>query len=260
MLSTYQKAILATIAGSALLIALVLALRAPALGAASFGPLGGGTTLAVSGGNGAIAPGVITTGDATVKVRPDIAILSVGATAQAATAAEAQAQVAERIERILAAAQALGISDEDTKTSSYNIQPRYAFDEGRPPEITGYEAQQMVTLTLRDIDRAGETLDALVQNDGATNASIVFSLDDPKPTQAEARRLAIEEARSKAEAMAGAAGVRLGDLLSLHDRSSGGVPLLQAEFGRGFAPAADTQIPVGDLEVVVQVQVQYAIE
>ena len=264
MLTTFQKAVLATIAGSALLLAFVVAAKAPALASTpipGFGSGANGSALAIYGGSGNIAPGVVTTGDASVKIRPDIAIISAGATVQAATAAEAQTQVADRVGKILAAARALGVADADTQTSGYSISPTYAYDDrGGNPRITGYQAQQTITLTLRTIGDAGKALDALVQNDGATNVGISFSLKDPKAAQADARRLAVEDARSKAEAMAKTAGISLGKVVAISDQSVG----LPYQDARLFAPqvgaAGGTQVPVGDLEIVVQVMVQFAIQ
>lgn len=253
MLSPFQKALVATIVATGLVIALVVAARGPGLAATV-------PSITVAPGNGGIAPGIVTVGDATVKMKPDIAILTVGATAQAATAAEAQALVADRMGRILAQAKTLGIAEKDTKTASYHIEPRYAYDKGEAPRITGYQATQLVALTLRKVDDAGKALDALVRNDGATNASIRFALDDTKPPQAEARTLAIGDARSKAEAMARTAGVRLGKVLSISDTGSSAPPSSERHAFSAPAPKADTQIPVGDLEVVVRVQVQFAIE
>ncbi|MEK7859947.1 MAG: SIMPL domain-containing protein, partial [Chloroflexota bacterium] len=155
----------------------------------------------------------------------------------------------------------LGIAEKDTKTASYRIEPQYAYDKGEAPRITGYQAVQLVTLTLRKVDDAGKALDALVRNDGATNATIRFTLEDTKPSQAEARKLAIEDARAKAEAMARTAGVRLGKVLSISDTGSSAPPSSEQRLAFAApAPKADTQIPVGDLEVVVRVQVQFAIE
>lgn len=259
MLTAFQKAALATIAGSAVMLALVLAAMRPA----GAGTLATFTAPALTvAGYGGIAPGVITTGSATVKVKPDIAILGVGATAQAASAAVAQAQVAARVDRILLAAKALGIADRDVKTSGYQITPTYAQDGGccGTPRISGYQAIQMLSITLRKVDEAGKTLDALVRNDGATNAGIAFTLEDPKAAQAEARRLAVEDAKAKAEALARTAGVSLGKAISISDQSAptpysfkGAAPLA--------APAtADSRLPVGDLDIVVSVQVQFAIQ
>lgn len=256
MLTTFQKAVLATIAGSALVLAFaVLAVKSPVL--AATGGAGSGLFASQVVSNGGIAPGVVTTGEGRIFVAPDIAILSVGATVQAATAGEAQAQVAEIIKKVLDAAKAAGIADNDVETSGYSIQPNYVYADGRAPTISGYQAQQLVTLTLRDVTKAGSTVDALVRDTGATNATVAFSLDDSKEAQDEARKLAVEDARAKAQSMATAAGISLGRVISISDQSVG-LPFKggRAELQVG---AADTQIPVGDLEIVVQVQMQFEI-
>lgn len=249
MLTTFQKAILATLAFSALLVAV-----------AASGRGGAAATLVMPPSQGGPAPGVITTGDATVKVRPDIAIITVGVTTQAGTAADAQSQAAERIARILDRAKTLGIGDQDTKNGGYSIQPQYAYGPNQAPKITGYQATQQIVLTYRHVEQAGKALDTLVQNDGATNASLQFSVSDPKAAQADARTKAIADARAKAQAMADAAGVRLGAAISVSDQSS--APLAVDAYKRmdGMpAPTAQTQIPVSDLDVVIRVTVQFAI-
>ena len=251
MLTTFQKAILATLGLSALLISIAIVARGGAAAA----------TVVMPPNTGGPAQGVVTTGDATVKMRPDIAIISVGATAQAASAADAQSQVAQRVARLLERAKQLGIADKDTKNGSYSIQPQYAYAPGAAPKITGYQATQQLVLTYRKVDDAGRALDALVGNDGATNASIQLALEDPKAAQAEARKQAIGEARAKAQAMADAAGVKLGAAISVSDINGSIGPVLDRT---AFAPAAGaapapTQIPVSDLDVVVRVTVQFAI-
>ena len=256
MITPFQKSVLATIAGSAVLLALVLAARGPAVAAT--------LPAVVAPPNTGVAQGILTVGDATVKVKPDIALLGIGATAQADTAERAQALVAQRVDRILTQAKALGFADKDVKTVGYNIAPQYAYDQGKAPRITGYQATQMLQLTLRAVDRAGSALDKLVQNDGATNASVAFALDDPKASQAEARKLAVEDARSKADAMAQTAGVHLGRVLAITDSGSPmPVPYLDSA-SKGMGPVAQpapvTQVPTGELQVVVHVQVQFEIQ
>jgi len=248
VLTTFQKAVLATLAFSALLVAVAIGGRG-----------GAAATLVLPPSQGGPAPGVITTGDATVKVRPDIAIITVGVTAQAATAADAQSQAAERIARVLDRAKTLGIAEQDTKHGGYSIQPQYAYGPNQAPKITGYQASQQIVLTYRNVDQAGKALDALVQNDGATNAGLQFALSDPKGAQADARAKAIADARSKAQAMADAAGVRLGAAISVSDQSAGPAgPSGRFEVAQP-APSAPTQIPVSDLDIVIRVTVQFAI-
>ncbi len=253
MLTTFEKALLATIAGAVLVIALVLAARGPAVAAA-------GSQVVTGGSSGGIAPGIVTLGDATVKIKPDLAILTVGAVAQADTAAQAQTVVAQRVDRILAAAKTLGIADKDVATSAYRIEPQYAYDQGKAPRITGYQATQMLTLKVRTIDAAGRALDALVQNDGATNASLAFSLEDPKPTEAQARELAIKDAQAKADAMAKTAGVSLGKIVSISETTSTPIPYKAIAAPLPAGAGGGTQVPVGELEVQIRVQVQFAIQ
>ncbi len=261
MLSTFQKAVLGTIAGAAVLIALVISAKGSTVPVAGSG--GGASTLATPVNVGGIAPGIVTTGDGTAKVKPDVAIITVGAVAQAATASDAQAQVAQRVDAILKRAKDLGIADKDTKNSGYNIQPQYTSrGADQAPRITGYQATQQISLTYHNVDGAGKALDALVQGDGAANTiSIRLTLDDPKKAQADARQQAITDARSKADAMAKTAGVTLGKVIAINDLSASAPST--PDFSKGFVPAAApalSQIPTGDLDVVVRVQVQFEIQ
>ena len=257
MLSLFQKAVLGSLVGSAVLVSLVIAAKGSSTSAST--PLVGGglSTLSTPINTGGLAPGVLTTGDATVKVKPNIAIITVGAVAQANTAADAQSAIAARVDQILKRAKDLGIADKDTHNAGYQIQPQYASGPDKAPHITGYQATQQISLTFRNVDGLGRALDALVQSDGSNTLSIRLGLDDPKPAQADARRLAIEDAKSKADAMAKAAGVTLGRLIAVSDQTSS-VPF-DARGAQGPAAQLTTQIPVGDLDVIVHVQVQFEI-
>ncbi|HVR88087.1 MAG TPA: SIMPL domain-containing protein [Candidatus Limnocylindria bacterium] len=251
MLISFQKAFLATLALGVLLLSLAIAARGPAAAA----------TIVVPPGSGGPAQGVLTTGEATIKMRPDIAIIAVGATAQAATAADAQGQAAQRVARILERAKALGVADKDIRNGGYSIQPQYAYAPGAAPKITGYQANQQLVLTYRKVDDAGRAIDALVQNDGATNAGVQFALEDPKAAQADARRMAVADARAKAQAMADAAGVKLGPAQSVSDQQTPAGPVFDAmkRLDAAQPSPAQTQIPVSDLDIVIRVAVQFAI-
>jgi len=253
MLTLFQKGLLAILALGILLIALVVAAKAPAQ-ATTFAPA---VQVPV---NAVVPPGIVTTGDAIVRVKPDGAVLGVGATAQGSTAAEAQDLLAQRISGLLARAKALGIPDSDTKPAVYRIDPQYAYEQGKPPRLTGYQGTQQLVFTLRGTDGVGKALDALVDGEGTTTATVTFTLLDPKAVQASARAQAIADARTKAEAMAKTANVGLGKIVSVNDI--------------GLAPTVDTttfsqlvksaqpapvapQLPTGELQVVVRVQVQF---
>ncbi len=202
---------------------------------------------------GTAEPGIVTSGDATVSRRPDMAFLSVSVESQAPTAAQAQRDLANQAARLISRAKSLGILDSEINTSNYSIYPMYATDQ---KSVIGFRANEQLALKWHHVDSTGTALDALVQQGGATGVSISFGLADPKAAMAEARGLAIADARSRAAAMAKAAGVNLGQVLSVSDYS---VSPRTASVGYAADAAAPTQVPVGQLDVTVTVQVAFAI-
>lgn len=200
-------------------------------------------------------PGVITSGSAFVSKKPDLAQISVGVESKASTAGAAQQDLAGKAGALIARAKALGIGDKDTNTSGYWVGPSYTPNG----TLDGYRAYEQLLLKWHNVDTVGKTLDALVQEGGATQISVGFTLADPKAAQAEARTLAIADARSRAQAMAGAAGVKLGKVLRISDLGYSGYPSANYDF-KGAAPAATTQVPVGQLDVQVSVEVDFAID
>ena len=255
MLTLFQRTVIVVLAFGFLVVALVVAAKAPVAQATTFAPA---LSLPV---NAVIPAGVVTTGDATVKAKPDGAIVTVGTIVQGATADEAQAQLSGRIANILDRAKVLAIPDADTKTVGYRIDPQYAYEPGKAPRLTGFQASQQIALTLHGTDAVGKALDTLVQGDGATTVTVSFALLDPKAAQASAREQAIQDARAKAQAMAATAGVQLGKVISVND--IGLTPTVDGSIKQSFtalaipAPAAVSQLPSGELQVVVRVQVQW---
>jgi uncharacterized protein len=201
-----------------------------------------------------VQPGVITSGDATVSKKPDSASLSVGVESRQSTASAAQSDLANKAAKLIARAKALGIADKDLNTSGYTVGPYYA---PGAQTISGYQASEQLQLNWHTVDTVGKALDALVQEGGATNVSVSFGLADPKAAQAEARTLAIADARSRAQAMAGAAGVKLGQVMRVSDLTASGYP--SAGYAINAAAPAASQLPVGELNVTVTVEVDFAI-
>ena len=201
-----------------------------------------------------VKSGVITSGDATVSKRPDIAFLSVGVESQQSTASAAQSDLASKAAKLIARAKALGIADKDTNTSGFWVGPYYS-PGGQT--ITGYRASEQLQLKWHAVDTVGKALDALVHEGGATNVSVSFGLADPKAAKAEARTLAIVDAHSRAQAMAAAAGVKLGQVVRVSDVTFSGYA--SASFSPKAGAADSSQLPVGELNLTVTVEVAYAI-
>ncbi len=199
--------------------------------------------------------GVITSGEGLVSKKPDLALISVGVDSKESTAAAAQQDLAAKAGKLIARVKALGLADKDINTSGYFVGPNYVSSN----TIDGYRASEQLRLKWHDVDTVGKALDALVQEGGGTQISVGFTLADPKATQAEARSLAVGDARSRAQAMAGAAGVKLGKVLRVSDLSVTGYRSPNYDLGAAAAPAS-TQVPVGQLDVQVSVEVDFAID
>lgn len=208
----------------------------------------------MSSGSG-FQPGIFTSGSATVSVRPDTAFITAGVDATAPTAGAAQRNLATQANRLVAKAKALGIPDKEINTGGYSIGPMYSSD-GRT--ITGYQASEQLELKWHNVDTTGVALDALVQDGGATRIGVSFGLNDYSGPQGQARGNAIADARDKAQAMAKAAGVSLGQVLRVADYTSGGqTPVDYAP--RSADGAVGTVVPVGQLDITVTVEVDFAI-
>jgi uncharacterized protein YggE len=198
--------------------------------------------------------GVITSGDASVSKKPDTAFLYAGVESQQSTASGAQSDLASKAAKLIARVKALGVADKDLNTGGYSVGPTYT-PGGQA--VNGYRASEQLQIMWHDVSTIGKALDAIVQEGGATNVGASFGLADPKAAQAEARTLAIADARSRAQAMASAAGVSLGRVIRISDINSSGIP--SARFDVGAAAPAATQLPVGELNVTVSVEVDFAI-
>lgn len=212
------------------------------------------STLASPASPSTVSTGVITSGDATVSKKPDIVFLSVGVESQQSTASAAQSDLASKATKLIARSKALGIADKDINTSGYSVGPYYSPNS---QTISGYRAAEQLRLKWHNVDTVGKAIDGLVQDGGATTVSVGFGLADPKAAQAEARTLAISDAHSRAQAMAAAAGVKLGQVIRVSDVTFSGYP--SAGYALNAAAPAATQLPVGELEVTVTVEVAYTI-
>lgn len=145
---------------------------------------------------------ITVTGEGRVAAAPDMATLRLGAAAEAKEAGEALRQTSDITQRILDRLGEAGIEARDIQTSGLSLSPlRQNYREGtaETPGIAGYAASNGVTVRLRDLDRLGEVLDAVVSDGANTLDGLSFGLQEPRPLMDEARQLAVADARAKAE-------------------------------------------------------------
>lgn len=178
-------------------------------------------------------------GTGEVSSQPDVARLNLGVQIEAQpTAKQALEQLAAKITTVMESLEAAGIKSDDIKTSNVSVNPVYDFQTGRT--LRGFEANEMVTVTIRDLDRVGEVLMQATTAGANQAGGISFEVDDLTGQQAEAQTKAIQDARSKAERLAKALGVRLGAVKSFKVDSSELPIFARAEAGIG----GDSPLPV----------------
>jgi uncharacterized protein YggE len=203
---------------------------------------------------------IYVTGSATIITSPDIAIAQLGVQTFNKELEPAVDENNTRTDAIIATLRAQGVDEKDMKTSSFNIYPQREYrDNENIYEIVGYQVNNTLSVTLRDLDSVGKSLQMAITA-GANNISgISFTLDDPEPVRNEARTKAIEDARQRAESMAEAAGVELGSVLNITETSSPGVIISRDASYDETAIKSDVPVQPGELELTVQVSMTFAI-
>jgi uncharacterized protein YggE len=201
--------------------------------------------------------GVTVAGQGSAFGAPDVAVVTLGVEAEAPTVEGARTQAADAMDGMVQALKDGGVAEEDIQTTRFSVQPRYDVEDNKQV-LRGFVVTNIVTAKLRDIDKTGELIDAALTAGGDLSRvdSLSFTIDDPTTLETEARQLAVEEARQRAETLADAAGTELGRVLSITE-SGGPVPVAFDE--AAVAEQGATTIEVGELEVHVQVQIVYEI-
>ena len=195
------------------------------------------------------AEGITVQGHGEVNVQPDIAQITLTVTTQSARQAEAVRQNAAQTTATLAALRGAGIANKDIQTRSYTVQPQYD-DKPSPPVLTGYQVQNSVQATVRDLAKVGLVIDKATAGGASQVDGVSFDLSDQSAAQAKALTLAVESAHRKAEIMAAAAGVSLGRLLTMMEGSS--APVYRPVFAaRAMKAEAVPETPINDQQITV---------
>ena len=206
-------------------------------------------------------PAVISvSGHGRTDVTPDMATINIGIVTTGKTAQLAQAENAKAASDVTAALGRLGIFSKDIQTS-YTMSPVY--EKGDYRKVAGYRASNTVTVTVNDVAKTGQVIDAAL-NSGATDVNgLTFGLKDAKSVRNTALQMAVQDARSKADAIAAALGVRI---VGIQNVKEGGSNVARYEMANlrlaklDGAAAADTPISAGTVELNAEVHVDFQIQ
>jgi uncharacterized protein YggE len=208
--------------------------------------------------------GIWVSGRGTGTVTPDIAIIRLGVETQGDSVATVQSEATEAMEQVMVALTDNGVARKDIQTQYYYIRQVTQWDRVKEEEVVvGYEVIHTVNVKIREIDKTGTVIDAVVTaaGDRIRINSINFSVDDPTDYYDEAREEAMANAKAKAEQLAELAGGRLGNAIYISE-SSQTPSVYRQDVGVSVeeAAVAGTSISPGELEISLTVQVGYGLQ
>lgn len=189
------------------------------------------------------------------RIAPDQATITLGVQTQAATAAEAMAQNRARMNAVIAALKAERIAERDIQTAGLNLNAQYAYDNGKPPRLTGYQASNDVTVTVRDLAQLGAAADAVVKAGANQINGIAFGIANPRAAEDQARRAAVQTLSAKAALYAEATGLRIARLVNLSEAGGYAPPPPRPMFRMAAMADAAQATPVQPGELTVRVEV-----
>jgi len=217
--------------------------------------------LAQDTGDIAKQPVLVTHGQASVKRAPDQAWVSIAAESRASASADAQRLNAEAMQAVTAALAKTGLPADAIRTTGYSLQPEIEYNNGRG-RVRGYVARNQVEVRVDDLKKLSAVIDAAGASGATSMAGLRFDLADRATVEREALRLAVQDAMTRARAMASGAGVNVGSIVRIDDQYQASPPVYAMGAGggaRGMAAAVETPISAGELEIRAQVTLTVAI-
>lgn len=212
---------------------------------------------------------VTVTGQGRVSYSPDVAVVTLGVQIdKAAKAEEALNQLNAKIDGIIKAVKALGITDDDLQTQNYSLYPQYDYKDNISA-VAGYNANEQIVIKVTGYDKDQNRLSQVIAAASKAGAnqvnSLSFDASNLNELKQEARIEAIQDARAKSTALAEAAGVEIKSIASWYENMINPVPTYvdYSYYGKGGMTndqAATAQTPSGSREVVIEIGVNYNIK
>jgi len=192
---------------------------------------------------------------------PDIAYINIGTRSEALDVATALADNNKQAKSISSVLSEKGIDPLDIQTTAFNVYPyqNYGMD-GQPMEMK-YVVENTVNVKVRDLNRLGEILDAVVRSGANQINGISFDIEDRKQAESEARRLAIQDATEKAQELSSLAGISLGEVQNISVYSNGNPqPVYDAKGGGYYAGISAAPISSGQMIISADANLVYSLK
>lgn len=187
------------------------------------------------------APHLVVSGYAEQKAEPDMLTLNVSVTALEKQGIKAKQQVDGKVAAFFGQLEGLGIKRSDVEAGNLVISPEYQYPQNKKPELVGYRAQRQLAVKLYQLDKLSELMDTALKAGLESVSQIEYGLKSPQTIKEQARVGAVEDAKTKAESLAKAFGMKLGKVYSVEYRNNTPMPIYSRALKAASmaAPAAD---------------------
>ncbi|WP_425993883.1 SIMPL domain-containing protein [Caulobacter sp. DWR1-3-2b1] len=193
-------------------------------------------------------------------VAPDMATITLGVQTDDMTAAGALKANGARMNQVMAALRKAGIADRDIQTSNLNVNPQYVYEQNQPPKFNGYQVTNQVTVTVRDLTKLGQAVDATVSAGANTVSGIAFGLQNPQVAEDAARVAAVKALQAKADLYSRATGYKIVRLVNLGEGGGYTPAPPMPMYAMAKRESADsTQVAGGELKVRIDVNATYEV-
>ena len=197
-------------------------------------------------------PLVITSGEAVVRVAPDLAHVALATESRARSPQDAQRQNAEAMTAVRQKLLQGGVPKDAVRTTGYDLQPEFEYASGRQI-LRGYVARNTIDVRVDDLARIGEVIDLAVGSGATSVSGVRFDLKSRDAVERDALTRAVADARARADAAAAGAGRIIDRVLRIEEARSAEVAMPMMRMAAAAAPSPSTPIAPSDVEVRAQV-------
>ncbi|MBM3776663.1 MAG: DUF541 domain-containing protein [Acidimicrobiia bacterium] len=202
---------------------------------------------------------VVTAGEGVVTAVPDRAVFTVSAESRGSSPTDVQRRNAEVMTRVQDRLRALQVPSDAVRTTAIDLRMEYDYVDGRQVP-RGYVAANSIEVRVDSLDRLGELIDAAVTAGGTSIADVRFDVKDRASLERQAIRLAVEDARARAEAAAAGAGGAIGRVLRIQEDAVVAPPEPAMRLMAAQDAATATPVAPGRIELRARVTLTAAIE
>lgn len=204
---------------------------------------------------------ITVSGHGSVTVQPDTATVNLGVTNTSTTLEAAQNDVSSRLTAVMKTLEDHGVAKDDIQTAGYNVSIQYEYDDnGNMKGIAGYTVTSDLNVKVRKIDDLGVILDEATKAGANLVSGVSFDVGDPAKPAAQARALAVKDARAKADEYAKASGTVVVGVYSIEETSAPqAAPQPMAAGAESRSAAKAVPVAAGTTEVEVDVTIVFEI-